>query len=416
MPRARLSIIASLICCFVFLSSFFLDKQPDLTIFGFCNMADGVGRQSPELIEAFKEELSINFIPTRQSKLTDVPKSIKKILKGKNQDLGKVILFEDLIWWPGEEKFRKLDLPEAKKSIKIAYSMFESTQIPPEWVIILNNYFDAVAVPDRFLIDVYEKSGVKIPIFELPLALNLDRYLAKPLKTHRRSPLVFANFSASSDRKNQLLLIRAFAKAFGDRADVLLRINSRSGEPHVREAITKEIAELNATNIVFTQFNLSQEEYLNLFDQVDCYVSLSKGEGFSIQPREAMALGIPVIATDNTGQSTICQSGLVKSVDSPHQQPALYPWGDYYGYSFNCSLTDAADALRDMYDHYDDYLNKAPMSRTWAKQYQYEALKPLYRSLLHPQKVLLGPVNQLTPDGLITTSPELAAKYQSLFP
>jgi hypothetical protein len=35
--------------------------------------------------------------------------------------------------------------------------MFESSEIPPEWADSLNTYFDAVAVPDKFFVNVYKK-------------------------------------------------------------------------------------------------------------------------------------------------------------------------------------------------------------------------------------------------------------------
>lgn len=389
--------------------------RPDLTVVGFVNEADGVGRQSIELIDAFKDELSIGFLSTRVNKFTGVSSALKKIVETSRDRLGKVIVFEDVLWWPNEEKFQQINVPEANDSIKIAYSMVESTRIPQEWVIILNELFDAVAVPDSFLVEVYQDSGVKIPVFELPLGRDLSDLLAQSLKTRKSRPFVFANLSVCSDRKNQLLLIRAFAKAFGDNPNVFLRINSRYGEKEVSHAITKEIAELGLNNIQFTQFCLDKEDYIDLFKNVDCYVSISKGEGFSIQPREAMALGIPVIATDNTAQSTICKSGLVKVVDSPQREAAAYPWGCCYGYAFNCQLQDVVDSLKDVYNNYDDYLDLAPAARAWASQYQFENLRPLYKSLIKPKRVVLGEINKIEEDCLTTNSIELFDKYNWLF-
>ncbi|NGX37501.1 MAG: Glycosyltransferase Gtf1 [Chlamydiae bacterium] len=412
--RKILAILAVLVgfCAF---NLYMRHAKPDLTILGFIHMEDGLGRQSAELIDAFRGELKVNLIETRKAKKSKVPKRFHKLLNAKNPKWGKVILFEEMLWWPKQEKYRKILKSDREKSIRIAYSMWESTKIPDEWVLILNEHFDAVAVPSHFLVEAYRSSGVTIPIFELPLGLNLAPFLKEPLKEQKGDPFVFGNLSVCSERKNQVQLIRAFAKAFGNDPHILLRINCRYGEKEISNAITEEIAKLKLDNIIFTQFSLSKEEYLNLFKTMDCYVSPSKGEGFSIQPREAMALGIPVIATDNTGQEAICSSGLVKSLKSPLMETAIFPWGNSYGHNFNCNVDALADALKEVKDNYDVYIGHAAQSRQWAESYQYENLQTLYRSLVKPQKVALSDENKITPECLFIASKELYEKYHRVF-
>ncbi len=387
-------------------------RQPDLTVVGFIHLKDGLGRQSAELIDTFRKDLKVNFVTTRKRKINDIPKRFHSLIKQKSPKWGKVILFEEMLWWPKEEKYRAILSSDREKSIRIAYTMWESTKLPQEWVQILNTHFDAAVVPSKFLIEVYEKSGVQIPIFELPLGLNLDRFLDQPLKKEPGTPFTFGNLSVSSERKNQVQLIRAFAKAFGNDPSVRLRINSRYGEKEVSRAITKEIAELNLDNVIFTQFSLSEDEYLDLFKTIDCYVSPSKGEGFSIQPREAMALGIPVIATDNTGQSDICSSNLVQTVRSSIKEVAQYPWGNIYGHNYNCEIDELASSLREVKENYPIHLAKASDSRDWAKQYCYNNLKQNYHSLVAPRQIVFGKENKVTMGILSTNSNDLYKKYQ----
>jgi glycosyltransferase involved in cell wall biosynthesis len=389
-------------------------QQPHLTVCGFIDMTDGLGRQSIELIEAFHREFDTSFVPTRPTRFADVSQTLQRAVSRKKSRLGKVIVFEDLLWWPNEEKYRKMVNKTSKDSIRIAYSMFESTKIPNEWVMILNKHFDAVAVPDPFLVEVYKNSGVKIPIFIVPLALNLNPMLEQPLKKEHHSPLVFGNLAGCNDRKNQLLLVRAFAKAFGNNPNVRLRINCRGGEQEISNAITREIVQQGLTNVEFTQFALNRAEYLKLFQEIDCYVSISKSEGFSIQPREAMALGIPVISTDNSAQKTICDSGLVRVVHSPYSEISICPWGNAYGHVFNCSQDAVVDALKDVHSNYDKYLQKASLARKWAEQYQYDNLKSLYRNLIKPKQVILGTEDKITEEGLVTSSKELFEKYKTI--
>jgi glycosyltransferase involved in cell wall biosynthesis len=387
--------------------------RPYLSVIGYVKMADGIGRQAVEVIDALREDIDIAHSETAPVDLTDVPEEVKKIISQKRERLGKVVLYEDVIWHPATDAYKIIAHPKEEDQIRIAYSMFESTRIPQKWVDIFNEYFDAVVVPDPFLVDVYKDSGVNLPVFVIPLGLNLDDFLNQPLKKQRNDRMVFANLSSGLGRKNQITLVRAFAKAFGNSPKVLLKINNRYAEEHTTEAIKAEIARLKLTNVEFTQELLDKESYLETFKNVDCYVSLSKGEGFSIQPREAMALGIPVIVSDSLAQETICKSALVKCVKADIAEPAYYhfPFKETFGFAYNCNVDDVAKAMKDVYKNYDKYLANGEQAREWVKQYRYEELKPFYKMLIKPERIVLGDKDEITEDYLMTASSELAEKY-----
>ena len=390
-------------------------KPPYLTVVGRVKMADGIGRQSVEVIDALRMDIPISFVPTVPPELQDVPKPVREIITKKSKRYGKVVLFEDVLWMPNHPFYKKMPKNLLDDTIRIAYSMFESDVIPHEWVVILNTRFDAVVVPDRYFLEVYRKSGVQIPIFEIPLGLNISEFLRRPLKKQRNFPMVFANLSGSDDRKNQLLLIRAFAKVFSGNPNVILKLNSRFQNEKEGSEIRREISKLNLKNVHFTEFSLKKKDYLKFFEGVDCYVNLSKGEGFSIQPREAMALGIPVIVSDNTAQTTLCQSGLVKTVSSTIEEPAFYrAYNNQYGSFFNCDLDEAAQAMLDVYSNYKMYLQNAEQSREWVKKYEFTNLRDLYKSLIKPKEVILGSHNEITPEYMITNSQDLYDKYSKL--
>jgi len=392
--------------------------RPDVTITGPIVMADGIGRQLVELALTLQDHFHVRLRPNHVNK-EDVPSSIFKLIDSKKNPapLGKVIISEESLWSPGEKIYNPLKKVTQDDQIRIAYSMLEFTRIPPEWALKLNLYYDMVVVPDPFLVEAYQKSGVRIPIFVLPLGLNLQGFLQQPLKTKRNPTMVFANLSSALDRKNQLTLIRAFAKVLGNAPDACLQINYRGGDSTTKKELLKEIEVQNCSNIYLTEFSLRGDAYAKLFQTIDCYVSLSKGEGFSIQPREAMALGIPVIATDNTGQTTVCQSGLVFAVESPLLEPAFYCKQRIpAGHQFACTVEAAAEALLDVYTHYEEHLDKGAKAREWASSYDYTnpKLKALYKSMIKPSIICLGKENAIYEDRLITTSPELYEKYQRI--
>jgi glycosyltransferase involved in cell wall biosynthesis len=391
---------------------------PDVTVAGFIKMADGLGRQSVELMDNLKDDYDVHFRKTRSTyDLQSVPMHLDRILNERKRPLGKVVIFEDALSQP-VECFEKLFTPLKDKQIRLAFSMFETSRIPLSFVNKIHRYFDAVIVADPYNVTSYQDSGVKTPVFHLPLAINLDLFAKTPPKTKANTPFVFGCFSICEHRKNYIGTIQAFAQAFGVRDDVLLRINARRGSAAEITAVREEIKKLNLSNVIFTVESVDQHEYLKNFESIDCYVSLTKGEGFSIPPREALSLGIPVIASDNTAQKTLCQSGFVRSVPSLIEEPAIFEGlpDDQYGSYFNVSINDAATAFQDVFEHYSDYLTLASKGREWVKQYEYKQLKSLYLNLVKPKKIILGDKNILTEDVLITDSQALYNKYRQLYP
>jgi len=389
--------------------------RPHLTVVGFACMSDGIGRQSVEIIDAMKDFVSVGFYPTQKSLMTDVPEGVQKIMHKKKMQLGKVVLYEDIFYSFSHVFFQKRFKHAPADQIRIAYSMFESSQIPQQWVHNLNLYFDAVVVPDSYHIDVYQNSGVTIPIFVIPLGLNLQPFLQAPLKKSFHTPFVFANFSTCILRKNHRELIKAFHAAFGDSPEVALWINSRYTEDHLFEALQEEIASLGVHNILLTNQCPDKAQYLENFQKIDCYVSISQSEGFSIQPREAMALGIPCIVSDNTAQSTICKSNLVTSIPCPHKEPAYYElFQEVFGYRYNIDFTSCVDAMCLVYHNKEKYLSQGAAMRSWASYYDYAQLQGMYKTLIKPTKIALGDRNSIDGDTLTTNSAKLYKKYKAL--
>lgn len=377
----------------------------DLTVVGTMNQADGLGRISIGIIDTLCDELNINFIPLGQVKYDDINKKVKRTISKPCDIPGNVAIFTHSLAWPPLHFFQFL--PNSK--IKIAYSMFESTRIPSEWVKILNEHFDAVVVPDPFLVIVYKDSGVKIPIFMIPLGLDLEKFLNNnfsPSKKNLKDPFVFGSTLTYVERKNFKLLIQAFKEEFGENPDVLLHIHGRFGEHKIKDL---------PSNIRLSEGFLSENEYFEMMSSWNCYVNLSKGEGFSIGPREAIALAIPCILSNNTAHKTICKGGFTQNIPSLIKEKAtcfneVYNSQDI-GYQFNCNISEVRKSFRYVYKNYEDFLEKAALGKKWVKRYLWSKLKNKYLNLIKPKTIILGSENIVKNDSITTNSKKLYLKY-----
>ncbi len=425
----------------------------DVTLVGFVNFADGIGRHPILFKQCLEGNAKMNFLSTRDipAAVEDAQLGLPRLDPAKQADIGAVAILTDILADKALNLYKKM--PDSP--IKIAYSMFESTDIPHNWAPILNSKFDMVVVPDPFLVGVYKKCGVQLPIFVLPLPLMLHEFLKLPQPTAPHTPFVFGMSGGFWNRKNHMRVLEAFAAEFGNRSDVKLRLHGRFGEEDVIKALADKIAEYQLSNVELIVKPFNQDEYIEFFKSLDCYVFLSMGEGFSITPREALACGKPCILSKNTAQITICNSGTVKVVRSDIQVPALYDchYDNNYitdtgldhtknflhmntlglldtfvlneeadllwrsaniGYQFDCTVRDARKAMQSVYKHYNYHLARAAKGREWVKRYLPENLSDKYINLVKPKSIVLGDENIIGDTFLMTNSKTLYEKYQHI--
>ncbi len=388
-------------------------KKPSVVISGYIKKEEGLGQLSLVLLEELFDSIDFSFIHTQDSKFSDLSDTVLNILSKKQQDMPAIGLTMDLLWH--KHNFNIISfLPNS--FIKIAISMLESSLIPSAWVNILNENFDAVCVPDEYFIRVYKDSGVIIPIFVIPCPIRLNTFLEE-VHELPTGQFVFGMSATMIDRKNHEMIIEAFAQEFGNNPKFKLILQTKGGLYTCEKRISDLIKKYNYSNIVLINKTLSDQEYIDLMKTFNCYVFLSQGEGFSITPRQAMALGLPVILTNNTAQKTLCNSGYVLAVRSDLLVDAAYELFDEHkcGYHFNCTLEDARLAMRDMYNNYKKYRELAKKGRAWVKQYDISMVKAKYISFLLPKPIFLGTENIINDNALITNSISLYNKYKQYF-
>lgn len=388
--------------------------RPDLTVATNVLISDGIGRQGIGLIQTLCDDLSINtlkFEPTLLNGIQDA-KTLAVLLKPFT-NFGKVT------FWTYILGLNNSILPTHEKidsEVKIAYSMFESDAIPKLWVQILNRYYDILIVPDKWLVNVYKKSGVNIPIFILPLGIMIkESWLSTP---HTKNGIF--NFGMTGgfwERKNHIKTMEAFLGAFGDSSkEVKLTIHGRFG-PFKAEVLKAYQILGSPSNIEIISEILNPNDYNRLMESIDCYVFISKGEGFSITPREALAMGKPCILSKNTAHHTICESGCVVPVEANIKTPAYYEvFGQQIGNFYDCHKNDVSKAMLDVYHNYDKHLDRVKIAGpTWAKQYLWKELKSKYLGIIKPSRILMGKNNEIYNTHIETNSKALHMKLNRVF-
>jgi glycosyltransferase involved in cell wall biosynthesis len=108
----------------------------------------------------------------------------------------------------------------------------------------------------------------------------------------------FINVSRHDNNKNQSLILRAFSKLYYENPSVPMNLYL-VGDGKTHNLLIKEAENLGINDfVVFTGYVPSSVQYLSVSD---IYVSSSNREGLGLSVLEAMATGLPIIATDAGG-------------------------------------------------------------------------------------------------------------------
>lgn len=241
-----------------------------------------------------------------------------------------------------------------RNRINLAVVNWETQQLPAEWPVVLSLY-QRLAAPSRFTADaVSQATGRTVRVLPncVPLRTARSRVRADG---HFEFLCIFDALSDTS-RKNPLAAVRAFRLATTDLPPGVtcrLRVKCHSGTPPAVLATLQ--AEAGSAAVEIVAETLSEDGMQRLWDECDCLVSLHRSEGFGLPVAEALARGIPVVATR--------QGGILDFVDDrggllidgiPAIRPAAKGVGGYREWSgwIDPDIPSAAAALRQVMSNY----------------------------------------------------------------
>lgn len=130
------------------------------------------------------------------------------------------------------------------------------------------------------------------------------------VRRYHLPPVFIFYLGGLDDRKNLLRLIHAFAKVVEERRIFLVIGGSTSeSETEGRNSFLSLKREINRLGlsalVIFTGF-IAEEDLPLLYGQAQLFVYPSIYEGFGLPPLEAMACGVPVVASNSSSLPEVC--------------------------------------------------------------------------------------------------------------
>jgi glycosyltransferase involved in cell wall biosynthesis len=193
----------------------------------------------------------------------------------------------------------------ARAQYKIGIWAWELPAFRDEWWSELC-HFDEIWVPSTFCQRAVQAVTAK-PVTVMPHVVSATEApqsgCREKLQIGGVEVAFLYMFDATScvARKNPQCLVDAFEAEFSDhdRVRLVLKVSNADKDPEFSRYLD-ELVERNARCVVVRQ-TMETRELTGLVRGCDCYVSPHRTEGFGLTVAEAMALGVPVIATDYGG-------------------------------------------------------------------------------------------------------------------
>jgi GT2 family glycosyltransferase len=222
------------------------------------------------------------------------------------------------------------------RSYKIGYTMLEVDGLPREWVRRANK-MDEVWTPSSFNAGTFRASGVERPVHVMPLGVN-PAYFNPDIKDYP-IPGVFTFLSAFEwgERKAPEVLLRAFNDEFRSDEQAVLICKVYNQDPSVN--VPRQVGRLGLKEgggrVVFSINEVVPMHQLGaLYRSADCFVLASRGEGWGLPILEAMACGLPVIATNWSAQTDFIHDEIAYPLDIEGLVPAEAKCSYYEGFNW----------------------------------------------------------------------------------
>ena len=258
---------------------------------------------------------------------------------------------------------------------KVILTMWESQSIPESFREGLHN-FDQVLVPSEQNLELFSRYHPNV--VKIPLGIDTREWAYRP----RKAPTTDFRFliGGSGTRKGLDVAYKAFRKVFSTWPSDMPRPILQFKSPRPVEHVGERIEVIGG--------RITDEAERDLYGAAHCYLQPSRGEGWGLQPLQAIAQGLPTILTDAHGHAEFSHLGHGISAKSAPADYFIYgDAGDWW----EPSLDELCERMEWVYHHYDEATEQARFSSAVAhRDFSWEQVASRFVDAIGPAHFRLG--------------------------
>lgn len=224
------------------------------------------------------------------------------------------------------------------------FTMWETTRLPESFRENLH-HFDTILVPSDQNVELFSQWHPNVR--RVLLGVDPTEWYWR----ERPEPGMYFDFliGGSGSRKGTDLAYKAFLAAFSGEEDPIPRLVMKNprNEPFSHE------------RVVVIAGGLPANEEQDIYARAHCYVQPSRGEGFGLQPLQAIAQGLPTILTAEHGHGSFAHLG--HGVSAGLSQADYFIYGDA-GEWWEPDFDELVDQMRWVYANWGQAVAKAKVS------------------------------------------------------
>ena len=222
-------------------------------------------------------------------------------------------------------------------------TMWETNWLPPQFSEYLH-LFDMVIVPSMHNWELFSQFHDNVRV--IPLGVDREVWYPKARPDNKKFKILCGG--SEWYRKGLDVVLKVF-----------LEMNLPDAELHIKIVPPYLSApdNLDYPNVVVHNKWMTVEAEADLVRSADCFISVSRGEGFGLMPLQAISAGVPTILSDAHGHREFSDLAThrIPTRSVPTNEGVWQNMGDWDEPEFDAIFS----AIKDLYDNRDRYRQQA---------------------------------------------------------
>jgi len=222
-------------------------------------------------------------------------------------------------------------------------TMWETNWLPPQFSEYLH-LFDTVVVPSMHNWELFSQFHDNVRV--IPLGVDRDIWYPKARPENKKFKILCGG--SEWYRKGLDVVLKVF-----------LEMNLPDAELHIKivPPYLSAPPNLDYPNVVVHDKWMTVEAEADLVRSADCFISVSRGEGFGLMPLQAISAGVPTILSDAHGHREFSDLAThrIPTRSVPTNEGVWQNMGDWDEPEFDAIFS----AIKDLYDNRDRYRQQA---------------------------------------------------------